>query len=843
MPQSFVGRDRDLEHLLSAYRDMVRQGQPKLVTVIGDAGVGKSRLIGELWGRLSEEDPEPTRHAGRCPAYGRAITYQPLGEILRAQLGILESGAPSEVQRRLGDRPILGLTLGLDTAGDLHPLAARDALHEAWIGFFDELVADRPAVALIEDVHWAEPPLLDLIEQLARGVGGSLLLVATARPDFVDARAGWGTGRYDAETIWLEPLAADAAAGMLDALVGGALPQATRDVIVDRAEGNPLFIEEMLGTLIDHGLIARSEAGWSAGDLPADLRIPDTVQALVASRMDLLEAPEKAALQAAAVVGRVFWTGPVYDLVEGRPDLRILEDRDFVRRQSGSSLEGEQEFAFKHAITREVAYENLPKARRARLHADFAEWIERRMGDRDEAASLLAHHYAAAVRPDVADLAWGSDPERLHALSRRAIQWLWRAADLAMGRYELDDTVALFEQALELHPDPTDEVQLWRSLGRAKALRYDGMGLWTAMQHAIDLCTDPELLGELYAELSVEAATRSGMWAHLPEVGLVQGWIDRALELVAPGTAARAQALVALSFWRPDRPAWAVEELDELTRALGDPWLRIQALISAWLRKFAEGRYDQLLDLALQAYPLEVGVSDPNVRAELREASVTVFTMCGRPDESRRLIAEYDVASQRLSPHHRMHGVAMAIELEEIAGDWAAIRALIPRTRAAVAENLATPCVRNSRSLLACAAACAVLGDDAEARDLEAEAEGHVAERYAAILTGPRLRLAMGRGDVGVVRSLVEQPMMERGSMWWYPGAVTSYLDALAVLSDRERIEEDAPRFLEYPSALQPFALRTLGLVRGDPSLLEESAGMFELLGFELQAANTRALV
>jgi len=343
MPQSFVGRDRDLEHLLSAYRDMVRQGQPKLVTVIGDAGVGKSRLIGELWGRLSEEDPEPTRHAGRCPAYGRAITYQPLGEILRAQLGILESGAPSEVQRRLGDRPILGLTLGLDTAGDLHPLAARDALHEAWIGFFDELVADRPAVALIEDVHWAEPPLLDLIEQLARGVGGSLLLVATARPDFVDARAGWGTGRYDAETIWLEPLAADAAAGMLDALVGGALPQATRDVIVDRAEGNPLFIEEMLGTLIDHGLIARSEAGWSAGDLPADLRIPDTVQALVASRMDLLEAPEKAALQAAAVVGRVFWTGPVYDLVEGRPDLRILEDRDFVRRQSGSSLEGEQE--------------------------------------------------------------------------------------------------------------------------------------------------------------------------------------------------------------------------------------------------------------------------------------------------------------------------------------------------------------------------------------------------------------------------------------------------------------------------------------------------------------------
>src|SRR5207249_2742374 len=152
---------------------------------------------------------------------------------------------------------------------------------------------------------------------------------------------------------------------------------------------------------------------------------------------------EKAALQAAAVVGRVFWTGPVYDLVEDRPDLRTLEDRDFIRRQSGSSLEGEREFAFKHAITREVAYESVPKARRARLHADFAEWIERRMGDRDEMASLLAHHYAAAASPEVADLAWGSDPERLHALSVRAIHWLRRAGDLAMSRYELDDTVAL----------------------------------------------------------------------------------------------------------------------------------------------------------------------------------------------------------------------------------------------------------------------------------------------------------------------------------------------------------------------------------------------------------------
>jgi class 3 adenylate cyclase len=843
MHRSFVGRAEEFERLLASYRGTVSQRRPRLVTMIGDAGVGKSRLIRELWDRLPDEHPEPMRHTGRCLAYGRAITYWPLGEILREHLGIVESDSPSEVRRRLGDRPILGLTLGLDTAGDLHPLAARDALHEAWIAFFDSLVADRPSVVLIEDIHWAEPPLLDLIEQLVRGVAGPLLLVATARPDFVDARAGWGAGRYEAEAIWLEPLPSDAASGMLHSLLGGALPDAIRDLIVEKAEGNPLFIEEMVGSLIDQGVIAHRDGAWLAGDLPAGLRIPDTVQAVVAARIDLLEPAEKAALQAAAVVGRIFWTGPIYDLIEDQPDLRLLEDRDFIRRRSGSSLEGEREFAFKHAITREVAYESVPKARRARLHAAFAEWIEQRVGDRDEMASMLAHHYAAAVSPDVVDLAWSADAERLEALSRRALRWLRRAGDLAMSRYELDDTVVLFEQALELHPHRSEAVELWRSLGRACALRYDGMGLWNAMQRAIDLCTDPSLLGELYAELSVEAATRSGMWAHLPEVGLVQAWIDRALELVPPGTPARARALIALCFWKPERPAWAVHELDELTRALGDPWLRIQALMAAWLRRIADSRYADALELVRQAYALEADISDPNVRAELREASVTLFTLGGRIDETRRLIAEYDQASERLSPHHRMHGVAMALELEEVTGDWEAIRALIPRTRAAVADNLATPCVRNSRSLLVSAAACAALGDDVGSRDLEAEAEGLQAEGYEAILAAPRIRLALGRGDLDRVRSLIQQPRIERGSMWWFAGAVTAYLDALATLGDRERVERDAPKFLESPSALEPFALRALGVVRGDRYLLEEAAALFTQLGFERQAANTRTLM
>src|SRR5439155_3964112 len=385
------------------------------------------------------------------------------------------------------------------------------------------------------------------------------------------------------------------------------------------------------------------------------------------------------------------------------------------------------------------------------------------------------------------------------------------AGDLAMSRYELDDAIVLFEQAVAQHPDPSEEVQLWRSVGRAHALRYDGLGLWNAMQRAIELCTDRSLLGELYAELSVQAATRSGIWAHLPEIGLVQEWIDRALALAPPGSAARARALIALCFWRPERPSWAVEELDELTRALGDPWLRILALISASFQEFANGRYAEAMGIARQAYELEAGISDPNVTAELRETSVTLFTLAGRPDETRRLIAEYDEASERLSPHHRMHGVAMAIELEEITGDWEAVRALTPKTRTAVAENLATPCVRNSRSLLVCAAACAALGDDEQSRALEGDAEALVGTGYEAILAAARIRLARGRGYLDRLRDLLVEPRIERGSMWWYPAAVTSYLDAVATLRDREPVEREAPRFLDSRSALEPFALRALG--------------------------------
>ena len=172
----FVGRSQELELLERAYRETVDAQKPRLVTLLGDAGVGKTRLARELWEWLASQSPEPIRRVGRCLAYGRGITYWPFAEVLKEHLGVLDSDSAQSILHRLKGREILGLTLGLDAASDLHPLVARDRLHDAWVDFLQVLAAERPVVLLIEDLHWAEEPLLDLIERIAADPAGAILL-------------------------------------------------------------------------------------------------------------------------------------------------------------------------------------------------------------------------------------------------------------------------------------------------------------------------------------------------------------------------------------------------------------------------------------------------------------------------------------------------------------------------------------------------------------------------------------------------------------------------------------------------------------------------------------------
>ena len=840
---AFVGRERELDALQAAFRRVGAEAQPRLVTIMGDAGVGKSTLVREFWEWLASQSPEPVRRVGRCQSYGRGITYIPVGEVVREHLGLLESDPPETVRRRLGGREILGLTLGLEAPSDLHPLAARDRLRHAWVDLLQELVADQPAVVLMEDLHWGEEALLDLLEAGLQDVRGPLLLLGTARPELVRSRPAWGGRGRESETLWLESLSSSDASRMLDELVPAELPVPLREVVIRRAEGNPFFVEELVRTLIDRGVLERENGAWTVHELTDELVVPDTVRAVLAARIDLLEPAEKSALQAAAVIGRTFWSGPVYELLEGlEPDLRVLEERDFIRHRAGSSIVGEREFAIKHALTREVAYESLPTAKRAQLHARFAGWLERNGEGRDEDAALLAHHYAEAVRPETADLAWPGADEELEQLRERAVSWIRRAAELAVGRYEIEDAVSLLQRAVELEPRRDAQVEIWREIGRAHAIYFDGKAFSVAMQRAIELADDDLTTADLYAELAFQTMIRAGMWGVPPQADLVEDWIGRTLELAPPDTVARAKALIARCYSAYDKSPELASEASGIAERLGDPVTRSYGYDVLCLTAVAAGDWDDAADWARRRVSLVDEIDDPDHQQDIYSGALTPAIACGQFDEGRRYSRSGEEITRRLSPHHRLHGIGQSLLLEELLGDWGAASQLQPRVEDAVAANIATPCVLNERALLVCALARAYLGDEEEAYRLEQAAGAHRMTGYGPLQDAPRVQLALHRNDLAAVESLLGEPGVRRATTY-YLSSMATHLDGLAALSERERVETEAGRLLQPDTYLEPFALRALGVVRDDVSLIERAAGRFEALGLGWHAARTRALL
>jgi class 3 adenylate cyclase len=835
---AFVGRDEEMEVLERAYVEIEERREPQLVTILGDAGVGKTRIVREFWERLGDRSPETLRRTGRCLSYGRGITYWPLAEVLKEHLGIFESDSPALVLERLGSREILGLTLGLDVAHGLHPLAARDRFQDAWVEFLEEIIAERPAVVLIEDVHWGEEQLLDLLERVVRDTRGPLLLIATARPELLEQRPGWGA-RIRATALELEALSSEDAVRMLDELLGGTLPAGLREVVVQRAEGNPFFVEELLGTLIDRRLLEPQNGSWRLAELPSDFAVPDTVQAVVAARVDLLEPAEKQALQAASVIGRIFWAGPVYELVqEAEPDLRVLEERDFIRRRPGSSVAGDREYAIKHALTREVAYASLPMARRARLHAAFARWLERTGEERDEYAPLLAHHYAEAVRPDDSDLAWTGEEGEFALLRARALAWLRRAAELAIGRFEIDDGLTLLHRALSLEPDQADQADLWREIGRANVFKFDGEAFWTAMLSSLEGTTDPATVADTYSILAFHTATRAAMWKRRPDRDLISGWIDRALELSEPDAPARARALIARTYFDPEGSGEAAREASGLADRIDDMELRSWAWDARSTVAYSRGDYDEAYAWAERRFDIVPMVTDPDHIALIYMFGLPACLATGRFQEARRISKAHDEVTGNLTPHHRMHAAWLLIDVEAAGGCWDVVRNLTSRAESAVAANIATPCATNVRSLLDCALANVHHGDEKEARRLERCAEDLGMEGYS--FDDVNVEIAIARGDLGEV---------ERRLSEWNPegfldikGSIAR-LNALVALERRAEIEKGAPAFLKPGMYVEPFALRELGYARGDDELIQQAIERFDAMGLDWHTAKTRSLM
>ncbi len=830
LARAFVGRERQLAFLLDAYQRTVELGSPQLLTIVGEAGVGKTRLVRELWEALAMDGTEPLRRVGRCVAYGSSSTYGPLGEILKEHFGILDSDPSESVRALLGSREILAVALGIDVAGDLHPLVVRERFRDAWATFLAELVADRPTVLLVEDLHWADQPLVELLETVTAAVVGPLLLLATVRPGGAVLAGG--------ETLRLESLTNEEPKGLLAALLGSE-PPAELLGIVAQAEGNPFFIEELLSTLIDRDLLVCTDGQWELAELPPGLILPDSVHALLASRIDLLPPREKAALQAGAVIGRTFWAGAVRALVEGpEPDLALLEERVFVHRRQGSSLEGEAEYVVKHALTREVAYGSIPKGKRARLHLAFAEWLERLGAGRDEHAAVLAHHYSEALRSDYAELAWPDDEGTPDRLRPTATAWLRRAAELAIGRYEIDEGLALLGRALELAPSNQVAAELWREIGKANALKFDGDAFWAAMNRSLDADPDRASCAETYSVLAFETSSRGAMWRHRPASELVDEWIERALELAEPESVEQVRALLARAYWHPEQGERPAREASVLAEKLGSLELRSFAWGTLAAVAFEQGRFEDAYSWTRRRLELLAQIGDPDRVGEVLELAIPVVTAVGHLAEGRQLAEKHEQVARRLSPHHRVHAVAQTVDVAELAGNWAEIRGLTDLVEERVAANTSTPCVRNARGLLLCAVAWAHGGDAQRAQELEQAAGELRMEGYGYALDPPLLQLALVRGDLEAAERLLETPPAKTYTMG--ASLIAARLDGLGALGDRRRVEAEAAQLLRPGIYLEPFALRALGIVRGDETLIEKAIARFEAMGLHWHADQTR---
>jgi class 3 adenylate cyclase len=446
----FLGREAELEVLTQAYARTLRESACHLVTLIGEPGIGKSRLVAELRQYVDAQTELVFWRQGRCLPYGEGIALWAIGEIVKAHAGILESDDPPTAREKLARavEPLVPVAAEQAwIAGELARLVGagesggqRDESFAAWRAFLEAVAAQRPLVVVVEDLHWADTTLLEFLEHLVEWSSQvPLLVVCTARPELHELHPAWSGGKRNATTISLSPLSSDDTARLIAALLERTvLPAETQQLLLERAGGNPLYAEQFVRMLRER----------PAG---VDTAVPETVQALIAARLDTLATERKTLVQDAAVMGKVFWAGAV-GAVSGleeralREGLHELVRRELVRPSRLSSVEGQAEFSFGHGLVRDVAYAQIPRAARADKHEAAARWIEGMAGDRvADHADLLAHHYREALA-----LARAAGLETT-ALEDGARRYLWLAAERAAA-VDLQRADALFAEALGLTP-------------------------------------------------------------------------------------------------------------------------------------------------------------------------------------------------------------------------------------------------------------------------------------------------------------------------------------------------------------------------------------------------------
>jgi class 3 adenylate cyclase/tetratricopeptide (TPR) repeat protein len=728
-----VGRERETR-LLRDVLERSRSGPScQLITILGAAGVGKSRLVREF---LQTAREGATVLRGRCLPYGDGITYWPVSETIRTAARIPETADAAAARDRLtetlagqdrGESIAEGLLGALGMGGET-PARAQEI---AWATrrLYEMLAARRPLIVVFDDLHWAESSLLDLIEHVADwSRRAPILLCCLARPDLLEARPNWGGGKRHATATLLEPLSAEDSGRLAANLLGGwQMPDVAARRIIDAGEGNPLFVEELVAMLVDDGRLRPTSDGWvPVGDL-ADLVVPPTIAALIAARLDRLAGRERRAIERASVVGKHFSRGAVAELTpdDERPavptSLLTLVRKELIRPdlQPGSPDEA---YRFRHLLIRDAAYGGMAKDERADLHERFAGWLERTAGDRPEYEEIVAYHLEQAAHYRAELMPAG---DQAAAIARRASDLLWTVALRARDRGDARAAAHLLSRSADLTaPDrrarPIRLVELsaaqfaigeldaaaaaaGAALGAAEG-RGDVPGTWHARLAALAVRdkVDPSIRAEEILAAADEA--RAAFAAASDELGLSRAW-----RLRGDVSRNRCQWAAAEAAWQQALDhalaADAGREVDDLRT-----WIPSALYFGPTPVREAVGRILEVT--AASGRPRVVAGGDPRVAG--------LLARIGRFDDARALYRSARSERQEMGLVLMLAGVSVfSSDVELLAGDDAAaereLRLGIAQYRAVGERSGASTLLGRYADL------CARLGRDAEAAALVAE--------------------------------------------------------------------------------------------------------------------------
>ncbi|MGH2444730.1 MAG: ATP-binding protein [Candidatus Limnocylindria bacterium] len=892
----FVGRSAELRRLGANLQSALRSHGPRTVVVVGEAGVGKSRLIREFVQGATLQQPELAVLQGRCPAGGSGSAYWPLAEALReasgtslaqdtrtaaaslrAHLeGLFPSGGEELVQLIQALAVTASLTVPDSPLERAEPQAVDAAVLRAWPIYLGVRGADHGAIVVIEDIHWADPQLLRVIRSIHRDASAGLLLILTARPELTDRHADFVVTDEGWTSLTMSSLAPpDAELLVRKLLQAPQLGPALAGAVARRAEGNPLYIEETIRLLTDTGAVRIHAGATEVLDTARLVASPASITGLLAARIAALPADERRVIQAAAIVGRRFWNGAVAQalrLKSVRTELGALEGRGLVHRRATSLLAGQTEYVFKHALIRDAAYEAMSRSHRARAHAAVGAWLESIAGDRIEAVhEFVAEHYRHGVQDGDAAQVWDSHPDEREALRERALRHLLTVGAAARRGYALDRAVALHGHAMDLAATATERARALEEIAEDHETGLRGEEAMSAYLEALEVAREATVDPDARARICMKAARtlvmRWGAFSKRPDPTLMDALIDEGLAAASdPATRCWLLALNggAAVRWRADARTPDPISLDERLRRTriaveAAPGLDLPDLAGMAGRivgqlEFEDGRFDDCR-ATMRAIRPHLGRMD----SKFQRAITSMYVFLAMTDVEGRYAEAVDLAGEMLelgrgmSPHEHMHGTFAMLWVLDHLGRWGEMPPLVDEHLATLEGEDAIVCPYVRSGPLVGALTLAHLGDDGGV--------SRITDRVRATWDAPglpemllaRIATAQGRPAEGAsrARQMIDegrQPNLEENAF-----DVVGLIEALLALEDWDGLRDvirGARRWEPAMALMRPTCDRADGLIalaNGDrgPGItsLIAAAGQFGRLGLQYEVARTKALL